>query len=130
MLFVALAAWLLLPLAEDGLASQPLLDMAVSAGLATVFVGGLEGLLFELLPLGSLGGERVYQWSRSIWVALFLAAAFLFALLLLNPTTRPGNGAPISALLGAVILFLAFGGAAVLLWAYFRLRSAPRPSGD
>lgn len=101
--------------------------MAVSAGLATIFVGGLEGLLFELVPLRFLRGERVYKWRRSAWFILFSAAAFCFAFILLNPATGYLGSTRISPLVPAVMLFVSFGVVSVLFWAYFRFRKA-RPA--
>ena len=127
MLIVAVGAWLLLPLAEDSLAGQPLLDMAVAAGLATIFVAGLEGLLFELVPLRFLRGEKVYEWRRGVWAALFLAAGFAFAYILLNPTAGYLGTTRLSPLVPAVLLFVGFGIVSVLFWAYFRYRPAREP---
>jgi hypothetical protein len=122
MLLVALGAWLAMPFIEQSLASQPLLLMGVSAGLATIFVGGLEGLLFELVPLRFLRGEAVYQWRRSVWAILFLSAGFAFAYILLDPSHGYLGSTRISPLIPAVILFVSFGIASIVFWAYFRFR--------
>jgi hypothetical protein len=125
MLAISLVAWLALPIAETNLASQPLLDVAVSAGLATIFIGGLEGLLFELVPLRFLRGETVFAWHRGLWALLFLAAAFTFAHILLTPSTGYLGSTRTSPLLAAVILFVSFGVFSVSFWAYFRFRRKP-----
>ncbi len=127
MLVVALAAWLALPFIEDGLAAYPLLSMAVAAGLATIFVGGLEGLLFELVPLRFLRGESVFEWRRGVWALLFLAAAFVFAYILLDPTSSYLGSTRVSPLIPAVILFVGFGLASVIFWGYFRFRPERGP---
>ena len=122
MLAIALLAWLALPLAESSLASTPLLHIAVSAALATIFIGGLEGLLFELVPLKFLRGETVYAWRRGVWAVLFLLAAFMFAHILLTPATGYLGSTRTSPLLAAIILFASFGVVSVAFWAYFRFR--------
>lgn len=122
MLMVALAAWLAMPWIEQSLASERLLLMGISAGLATVFVGGLEGLLFELVPLRFLRGEAVYEWRRSVWAILFLAAGFCFAYILLDPSHGYLGSTRVSPLIPALILFVSFGIASILFWAYFRFR--------
>ncbi len=122
MLAIAVGAWLLLPVADVALAGQPLLDIAVSAGLATIFVAGLEGLLFELVPMRFLRGLSVYQWRRAVWVALFAVAAFLFAWILLEPTVGYLGTTRVSPLMPAVMLFAGFGIFSVLFWGYFRFR--------
>jgi hypothetical protein len=127
MLIVALAAWLALPFVEDGLAASPLLAMALAAGLATVFVGGLEGLLFELVPLRFLRGDSVFEWRRSVWVVLFASVAFLFAYILLDPINGYLGSTRISPLIPAVILFIGFGIASLVFWSYFRFRPERPP---
>jgi hypothetical protein len=92
MLVIALAAWLAMPWVEDSLSSQPLLQMGISAGLATMFVAGLEGVVFGFIPLRFLRGAKLYEWRRSVWAVIFVAAAFLFAYILLDPTPRQHQG--------------------------------------
>jgi hypothetical protein len=122
MLVVAVTAWLALPLVEDQLAPWPLLSMAIAAALATIFVGGLEGLLFELVPLRFLRGDVVFEWRRGVWAVLFLGAAFLFAYILLNPSNGYLGSTRVSPLLPAVLLFVGFGIASIAFWGYFRFR--------
>jgi hypothetical protein len=122
MLTVSLAAFISLPLLESASASTPLLQMALAAGLATIFIGGLEGLLFELVPLRFLRGETVWAWHRVAWGILFLAAAFTFVHILLTPTSGYVGSTRTSPLLAAVALFVAFGVFSVAFWAYFRYR--------
>ncbi|MEO6349692.1 MAG: FGLLP motif-containing membrane protein [Candidatus Limnocylindrales bacterium] len=124
MLLISLGAWLALPTMEVGLAGQPLLQTLVAAALATIFVGGLEGLLFELVPLRFLRGESVFAWHRGMWAILFLAAAFTFAHILLTPTSGYLGDTRSSPLVAAVILFVAFGIVSVAFWAYFKYRPA------
>jgi hypothetical protein len=127
MLALSLAAWLAMPLVTGGLASMPLLQLAVGAAMATIFVGGLEGLLFELVPLRFLRGERIYKWRRGVWFVLFTAAAFAFSYILLNPATGFLGNTRASPLIPAVLLFVSFGVVSVLFWAYFKFRRAPFP---
>jgi hypothetical protein len=129
MLSVALVAWLALPLVDGALSSVPLLDMAVSASLATIFVGGLAGALLDLVPLPFLPGSKVFAWRRSVWFVLFMAAAFFFALLLINPGTAVPGSAGLSPLVAALIAFVSFAIASLVFWGYFRLRG-PEPLGE
>ena len=122
MLAVALGAFFALPLLESSTASAPFLQTAVAAGLATIFIGGLEGLLFELVPLRFLRGETVWAWHRAAWAILFLAAAFTFVHILLTPTSGYLGSTRTSPLFAAVILFVSFGVFSVAFWAYFRYR--------
>jgi len=121
-LVVSLGAWLLLPFAGQSLTGEPLVTLALSTALATIFVAGLEALMFELVPLRFLRGEVVYTWRRSVWAVLFTVAAFLFVFIMLEPQAGYLGSTRVSPLLPAVILFVVFGLASVLFWAYFRFR--------
>jgi hypothetical protein len=129
MIFVSLAAWLALPLAATSLANQPFIQIAVAAGLATIFVAGLEGLLFELVPLRFLRGESVFAWNKILWAFLFVAAAFTFAHIMLTPAAGWFGSTKTSPLFAAVLLFVGFGILSVVFWAYFRFRPE-RPEPD
>jgi hypothetical protein len=119
---LSLLAWLLLPFAASAVGAPSLIQVALSAGLATVFVAGLEGVLFELVPLSYLRGESVFGWRRSVWAILFVTAAFAFVHILLTPANGYLGDSRTSPLLAAVILFFGFGGFSVAFWAYFRFR--------
>jgi Kef-type K+ transport system membrane component KefB len=86
-------------------------------------VGGLEALLFELVPLRFLRGEAVFAWNRLVWGFLFVGAAFLFAHILLNPANGYFGSTRNSPLFAAIVLFVGFGAVSVAFWAYFRFRS-------
>ncbi len=122
MLVVSLAAWLALPFIDKNFSAQPFLDVLLSTALATIFVAGLEGLLFELVPLRFLRGEVVYGWRKSVWAVLFLVAAFLFVLIMLEPSVGYLGSTRQSPLIPAVILFCSFGLFSLAFWAYFRFR--------
>lgn len=131
MLVISLAAWFALPLIDQNFSAQPLLDVLLSAALATIFVAGLEGLLFELVPLRFLRGERLFTWHRSVWAVLFLASAFLFVWIMLQPSVGYLGSTRTSPLIPAVILFCVFGLASVAFWAYFRyIHKSPEEAPD
>ena len=122
MLGISLAAWLALPVVDRNFSAQPLLDVLLSTALATIFVAGLEGLLFELVPLRFLRGEVVFAWRKSVWAILFLIAAFLFVWIMLQPQVGYLGSTRTSPLIPAIILFCTFGLFSVAFWAYFRFR--------
>ncbi len=122
MLGVSLAAWLALPIVDQNLSAQPLLDVLLSSALATIFVAGLEGLLFELVPVRFLRGEVLYKWRRSVWALLFLVAAFFFAWIMLEPSVGYLGSTRTSPLLPAIALFVGFALFSLAFWAYFRFR--------
>jgi hypothetical protein len=125
-LLVALIAWLSLPLADGLLTPGTLLHTVVAAVLTTVFVGGLQGLLIELLPLRFLRGATLWQWSRGLWVIVFLIAAFAFVHILVVPNIDfmfESGGAGLITALGFLLAFTLF---SIAFWAYFRHRSSLR----
>ena len=124
MLGVALVAWLLLIPVENALTSAPLIQIMIAAALATIFVGGLEALLFEMVPLKFLRGDAVFSWNRLAWGFLFVAAAFTFAHILLNPANGYLGSTRSSPLFAAIVLFVGFAVVSVAFWAYFRFRPA------
>jgi hypothetical protein len=52
----------------------------------TLFVGGVEGLLFNLLPLEFMEGRTVWRWSRRAWLLLTLTVVFVFFHVVVNRT--------------------------------------------
>jgi hypothetical protein len=94
--------------------------------LAGLFIAGLEGLFFSLIPLRFLPGYRVKAWSWWAWVGLTAVVSFAFVSVLLRPASGYlGRPTQMSVTL-TFVLFAAFGAASVLFWVYFRLRPGPR----
>ena len=92
--------------------------------LVAVFVGGLEGLLFGLLPLTFLDGGTLASWKKWVWLVVFAVVVFLFFHTVVNQA---------EVLTGAVkdmkvvVIFSLVAASAVLslvFWAYFRMRTA------
>ena len=118
--FISIAAWLLwvpVKALADSTAALPYTTLDVF--LAAVFVGGVEGILFGLLPLRFQPGDVLRKWHWQVWLGYILVAAFALFHLLVRP--RPdANLTPLVVVLG---LFLVFGGVSVLFWAYFNFRA-------
>jgi hypothetical protein len=126
LLAVSAAAWLAwTPLnhkldKSDEAAS--LLLLVPDAALAALFVMGLEGLAFGLVPVRPLDGGDLARWNRAAWLALWGAAMFGFVHVLLDPKSGRLDHDSKGAILGMVLLFVAFGAGSITLWAYFRFR--------
>lgn len=119
-ILLSVGCWLLLSPARalpDGWPSQLLQGVAV-----IVFVGGMEGLLVDLVPLEVMDGAKIYRWNRLVWFGLVLVSAFLVWHVLLNAqrsyfeSLRPASSW--SVLAGFVVYTLA----GVAFWAFFALR--------
>ncbi len=126
-LLVAIGAWVAFePVAEAANRTDAGLVVLVGDSfLGSLFIGGIEGLLFSLVPLRFLPGYRVRQWGWLPWGALTLLTAFVFVHVLLVPQSGYlGRSTTVSATV-TVALFGAFGVGSLLFWAWFRFRPAP-----
>jgi hypothetical protein len=93
--------------------------------LGCLFIGGIEGLLFSLIPLRFLPGARVRQWGWVPWAALTLVTTYLFVHVLLVPESGYlGRSTTVSATV-TVALFAAFGVLSCAFWCWFRFRPHP-----
>jgi hypothetical protein len=127
LLVVSLGAWALLePLAglsngEDWWTALP------HATAALIFVGGIEGLLFLMVPISFTQGAKVFRWHRVWWLIIVAVCGFFFFWVILNPQAEAFD-----AILERRVLFIsaivaAYALAAFLFWLFFRLRPAPAP---
>jgi hypothetical protein len=96
--------------------------LVLDATLSSMFVLGVEGIVFALIPLHFLYGHKLARWSRTTWAIMFGVGVFGWIHILLDTKTEEAGVAPLASML---ILFGAFGAFSVAFWAYFRYR--PRP---
>jgi hypothetical protein len=94
--------------------------------LAALFVSGLVGSFFGMMPIKGLPGWTVKQWSTGAWVGAFgLSILGLFQILL-----RPGiAGHGHRPLVVSLIFFAAFGVGSVIFHEHFEAKER-RASGD
>jgi hypothetical protein len=93
-----------------------------------MFVAGLEGLLFGLMPLRYLDGQKIVQWRRSVWIAVYGIAMFLFVHVMLRPGNNYIADSSDVSYATVLILFGSFGVLSVALWAFFRFRKRQAPA--
>jgi hypothetical protein len=130
LLALSVAAWLLLvPLREMSEGSDHWWDYLPGETAALLFVGGVEGLLFVMLPLRFLDGEKIWRWYRWFWFPLFIVPAFLFSWVILNP-----EAVAFDALIRGRVLFVlsivgAYAASTFGFWAYFRFRGGEDEPG-
>lgn len=94
--------------------------LLLEAALGATFVVGVQGSLFRLVPLRFMAGEKVFAWRRWVWAGVYLVVVFLFVHIIARPqATADPSGIEWAKTLS---LFLAFGGASVAFWAYWRRR--------
>jgi hypothetical protein len=113
----AWVAWIPVRDAVDG-ADPNVVRLILDAVLATMFVGGLQALVFGFVPVRFLPGAKVWAWSKRAWVALFAIGTFGFLHVLLHPEDEYDG-----SVTTMVVLFVSFSLASGAFWAYFRYRT-------
>jgi hypothetical protein len=121
---LALAAWVgfgaLASAADD--ADPSFAVLGGDALLASLFIGGLEGLLFGMIPLRFLPGSRVKGWSWPVWGVLMVVVLYVFVHVLLNPAAGYLGRSTTASVTVTLALFVAFAVVSGLFWLWFRLR--------
>lgn len=121
-LIVSIAAWLVwVPVSGAASADPANFGLALLENfLAALFLSGMVGLVIGLVPLRFLPGERVARWHRGAWAALFGVACLAVVEVMIRPQSSAGRHVePFWTTIG---LFVAFGLASVLFWAYFKVQ--------
>jgi hypothetical protein len=90
--------------------------------LTAVFVAGVEGVVFSLIPLRFMHGFTLARWSLPAWASLCLVGMFGLVHVLLDPKAPQGGDAGQAPLVSALVLFIAFGVFSLAFWAWFRWR--------
>ena len=102
--------------------SPPLWALPVVAALVVMVIGGIEDVLFGLLPMRYMPGREIMAWNKPVWVLLFGASAFAFLHILVNPSSGYLSDTTLQPLGKVIALFVGFGLVSVLFWAFFRYR--------
>jgi hypothetical protein len=85
LLTVCAAAWLLVDPARELALDSDSMWAAVPEGIAVgIFVGGLEGMFFQMVPIRWMDGHKLFRWSKLAWFTIAGLTAFLFWHILLN----------------------------------------------
>jgi hypothetical protein len=119
LLAVSILAWLLISpvrsVSEDNLVWWA---AALEASTIAIFVAGIEGILFALLPLEFVEGKKLWNYSRLAWFSAALPATFLFFHVVIGFEDSIGSD-------NSMTLLIVGGGLVAvssLLWLFFRLR--------
>ena len=123
LLAVSVIAWLLVIPLREVTEGTDAWWAAVPVGAAVaLFVGGLEGLFFSMIPLRFMDGSKIAQWNRLLWFLMFGAAGFLFWHVLLNQEGAYLHALPERKVVAALSLLTFYTIVTVGTWAYFRQR--------
>ncbi|HSP54529.1 MAG TPA: choice-of-anchor L domain-containing protein [Dehalococcoidia bacterium] len=124
LLAVCVLAWFLVdPFREFAQDHRGSWLAAVPEGItAAIFVGGLEGLFFNMIPLEFMDGKKLWEWNKAAWVAMAGVSAFLFWHVLLNTESSYFSALQKTTPLTAVLLIGICLTVTVSVWAFFKLR--------
>ncbi len=92
-----------------------------------VFVAGLEGVFYSLIPLTFMDGAQVLQWSRVVWAVLFGTVTFLFFQLIVNQYKSYLDAFKQTSVVLCLALAAFYGIVTVGVWLFFRLRTRRSP---
>ena len=130
LLVLALATWFLrIPFQPTPGVPASGLDLTINLGLVGIFVVAVEGLVFGLVPLRFLPGQKIWAWSRWRWLLLWGAGLALFTHVLVYPVTvaqpnpEPAN---LTTTLASVAIY---GAVAIGFWLFFRWRGSRMEAG-
>ncbi|MCF2528301.1 FGLLP motif-containing membrane protein [Yinghuangia soli] len=120
-LVVAAGAWVGLEFVhEDATAVDANVGLVIADTiLGTTFILGVETVIFGLVPLRFMDGNKLRKWNTWIWLATYALAVLLFVHVLVLNSGQGGSDSETS-LTAALILFAGFGLAAALFWAWFK----------
>jgi hypothetical protein len=124
LLTVCVAAWLAVgPLRDAIEAGNESFGVAFLEGIAVaVFVGGLEGVFFNMLPISFMDGQKVWRWNRLVWVATMGIAAFLFWAVLLNDQRQYFDALRETSVQVALASGVVCLGLTLAVWLFFKFR--------
>jgi hypothetical protein len=123
LLALSIIAWLLvIPLREVTEGTDAAWAALPVGAAVAVFVAGLEGLFFSMIPLSFMDGVKIAQWNRLLWFLMFGAAGFLFWHVLLNQEGSYLHALPERKVVAALSLLAFYSIVTVGTWAYFRQR--------
>ncbi len=130
LLALCIAAWLLvMPFRDLSQDSGSWLAGVPEGVAAAVFVGGLEGLFFNMIPLRFMDGHKLWGWNKLGWLAMAAVTAFLFWHVLLNKQQAYFSALQETTPATAVVLLGICLSATVGVWLYFRLRAGSAEGG-
>ena len=99
----------------------------MEAGTALLFVAGIQGLLFNLIPVTFLDGLKVWRWSKLAWLSIAVPSAFIFFHVIVN---RDGTFASASGERSVQMLIAVcavFWLLTVAVWLYFHMKEQGAP---
>lgn len=128
LLAASLAAWIAMgPLHAAAERDGSWFNVLADTIAASIFVGGLEGVFYSMIPLTFMDGAVVWRWSRVAWALIFGVATFLFWQLVINQYAAYLDAFRQPTVFAVLLILAVYGTLTVGTWLYFRWR---RRRGD
>jgi hypothetical protein len=102
--------------------------LVVDAALATLWIAGIQAVIWGLIPISFMYGQKVLIWNKLGWLAIYGTGMLLFVHTLLHPGMGLYGNASEASLFSVTVLFLGFGAFSLCFWGYFRFRKPRRPT--
>ena len=129
MLGVSVVAWLLIvPLRALADATDAAVPAFLEGIAVTLFVTGLQGTFFNMVPLSFMDGQKIWRWNKVAWIGLTATTAMLFWHVLINGDQsylRVLSSTVSAAAFGILIATVAASAGA---WLFFHRRHARQPA--
>jgi hypothetical protein len=124
-LAVGLVAFFLLdPLRAAIGTTDSFLPSLAESVLVILYIGGLESVAINLLPITYMDGAKVMRWNRLAWALSFSVAMFLWWQLLFNRNQEYADAFKQSGVLVVAAMLAFFMATTGVVWTYFRVRDA------
>jgi hypothetical protein len=121
---VALFAWLLIDpfraMAEDG----SFLGAVLEGVAVATFLGGIQGSLFNLIPIQFMDGIRVWRWSKLAWIAVFLPLLVLFLQVIVEQGETMESATDNDGIRALFLIAVVFWVVTAGTWLFFRIRAS------
>jgi hypothetical protein len=93
-------------------------QLAIGAGII-IFIGGIEGVAFNMVPLAVTDGGKLFAWRKPVWAVLALVSAFLAWHVLLNRDRQNFETLRETSSLTIFVIFVFYSALSIGLWVYF-----------
>jgi len=131
LLAASLLAWALIPAVRPAAGTDgPWWIVIAQAALVTIFVAGIEGLFYAMIPITFMDGATVFEWNKLVWAGLFGLATFLFWHLLLNQNDAYLDALRQTRVAIALGLVLIYGEVTLATWLIFKIRAGRRDASS
>jgi hypothetical protein len=103
-------------------------QLAIGAGII-IFIGGIEGVAFNMVPISVTDGGKLFAWRKPVWAAMAMVSAFLAWHVLLNRDRQNFETLRETSSLTIFIVFVFYSVLSIGLWAYFWRRGRVAEAG-